>query len=158
MPQCAAFNCTRASHKHEKDALGVLYSFHRFPKQNDILLRQWLHNLGRADFAPAKTSVLCSAHFTSDCFLPDRLGTYMWRSANTVGRRLIDGAVPTEFSHRHTGAGVDFVEGTATGSSTPTATAASSTSRPSMSQNAKTARNARARKRDRERQLEEVSN
>ena len=44
-------------------------SFHSFPLQNKALLKQWLHNMRRANFIPTKLSKLCSDHFSPECFV-----------------------------------------------------------------------------------------
>jgi hypothetical protein len=61
--------------------------FFRFPHRRLAVLKQWINNVRREGFKPSKTAVLCSEHFTPDCF--DRTG-------QTV--RLRQDVVPTLFS------------------------------------------------------------
>lgn len=60
-------------------------TFHRFPA-NIIERQKWIDNIGRSDWVPAKTAVLCSNHFTSNCF------EHWWNIT-----RLRKGSVPTIF-------------------------------------------------------------
>jgi len=46
--------------------------FYRFPMKNLFLLERWMENLPLKDWKPNKDSLLCSNHFTDDCF--DRSG------------------------------------------------------------------------------------
>lgn len=63
-------------------------SFHQFPLDDQLLLEKWLQNLDRTDFTPTRNHLLCSSHFTLDCFL------------FTSGRkRLKRSAIPTLFGH-----------------------------------------------------------
>lgn len=68
----------KTSHKH---------SFVRFPFSKPSVLKQWLDNIGRDDFQPRKHMVICSLHFTPDCF-------------SGLGNRknLLWNAVPTLFA------------------------------------------------------------
>lgn len=58
MSQCAF---CRKRQKQWKDL-----SFHRFPTGAKLAL--WVKNMGRQNWIPSKYSVLCSDHFTSNCF------------------------------------------------------------------------------------------
>lgn len=81
MPGCAAFNCTNRQFK------GCERTFHRFPFGRPDLLNVWIDNVRRDKWAPSRTSLLCSDHFTKESF-----GT---RGKTT---RLKRDAVPTIFS------------------------------------------------------------
>ncbi|EFN75877.1 hypothetical protein EAI_03406, partial [Harpegnathos saltator] len=39
----------------------------RFPKKKDIR-QKWIKATNKVNFIPTRTSVLCSQHFSSDCF------------------------------------------------------------------------------------------
>ncbi|CAG4955207.1 unnamed protein product [Colias eurytheme] len=57
----------------------------RFPKDPDIK-KEWIDATGRDDWSPTKNSVICSRHFSTDCFF------------NRKSRRfLLPSAVPTLF-------------------------------------------------------------
>ncbi|XP_046753081.1 THAP domain-containing protein 6-like [Diprion similis] len=60
-------------------------TFHRFPA-NEIERQKWIEKLGKPLWVPAKTAVLCSNHFTSNCF-------ERWWNIT----RLRKGSVPTIF-------------------------------------------------------------
>ncbi|XP_066547598.1 THAP domain-containing protein 3 [Amia ocellicauda] len=83
MPKsCSAYNCTNRYSSKNPDL-----TFHRFPLSKPTVLKEWLHNIARDDFQPNRHMVLCSQHFTPDCF-------------NSYGNRknLLWNAVPTVFS------------------------------------------------------------
>uniref|UniRef100_A0A4W5K112 THAP-type domain-containing protein n=1 Tax=Hucho hucho TaxID=62062 RepID=A0A4W5K112_9TELE len=82
MPKsCSAYNCTNRYSKHTD------ITFHRFPFSKPTVFRQWLDNICRDDFYPKKHMVICSLHFTTDCF-------------SGLGNRknLLWNAVPTLFT------------------------------------------------------------
>ncbi|XP_064812053.1 THAP domain-containing protein 3 [Oncorhynchus masou masou] len=82
MPKsCSAYNCTNRYSKHTD------ITFHRFPFSKPTVFRQWLDNICRDDFYPKKHMVICSLHFTTDCF-------------SSLGNRknLLWNAVPTLFT------------------------------------------------------------
>uniref|UniRef100_A0A8C7PWK4 THAP domain containing 3 n=1 Tax=Oncorhynchus mykiss TaxID=8022 RepID=A0A8C7PWK4_ONCMY len=82
MPKsCSAYNCTNRYSKHTD------ITFHRFPFSKPTVFRQWLDNICRDDFYPKKHMVICSLHFTMDCF-------------SGLGNRknLLWNAVPTLFT------------------------------------------------------------
>uniref|UniRef100_A0AAZ3PFA0 THAP-type domain-containing protein n=1 Tax=Oncorhynchus tshawytscha TaxID=74940 RepID=A0AAZ3PFA0_ONCTS len=63
MPKsCSAYNCTNRYSKHTH------ITFHRFPFSKPTVFRQWLDNICRDDYYPKKHMVICSLHFTTDCF------------------------------------------------------------------------------------------
>lgn len=87
MRTCAAYGCTNNDIKPE--CAGK--SFFKFPMTSEYILKAWLLNIRRKDFVPNKTSLLCSDHFTEDCF----------RFENFTNRRLLKpGAIPTIFSYK----------------------------------------------------------
>lgn len=68
---------------------------HLFPT-NEVLRNQWLKFVHRhqADFRPTKTSVLCSVHFTPDCFTR-RIDLIDASENVSKTRHLKKGSVPT---------------------------------------------------------------
>uniref|UniRef100_A0A3B3S7L7 THAP domain containing 3 n=1 Tax=Paramormyrops kingsleyae TaxID=1676925 RepID=A0A3B3S7L7_9TELE len=76
-----AYNC-RSRYNRRNPNL----TFH-FPLSKPSVLKEWLDNIGRGDFQPKKHTVICSHHFTPDCF--SGLGNR---------RNLLWNAVPTLFS------------------------------------------------------------
>ncbi|KAM9354002.1 THAP domain-containing protein 1-like [Pholidichthys leucotaenia] len=80
MPRCSAYNCMNISEK------GCGKTFHVFPRDAKRR-RAWVIALRRKGFTPFDRAVLCSDHFTKDCF--DRTGQ------NT---RLRADAVPSVFN------------------------------------------------------------
>ncbi|XP_051517431.1 THAP domain-containing protein 3 [Myxocyprinus asiaticus] len=83
MPKsCSAFHCTNRYNNKNPEI-----TFHRFPFSKPSILKQWLDNIGRDDFQPKKHMVICSLHFTQDCF-------------SGLGNRknLLWNAVPTLFT------------------------------------------------------------
>lgn len=68
---------------------------HLFPT-NEVSRNQWLKFVRRhrADFRPTKTSVLCSVHFTPDCFTR-RIDLIDASEDVSKHRHLIKGSVPT---------------------------------------------------------------
>uniref|UniRef100_A0A3B3S7R4 THAP domain containing 3 n=1 Tax=Paramormyrops kingsleyae TaxID=1676925 RepID=A0A3B3S7R4_9TELE len=73
-------------------------TFHRFPLSKPSVLKEWLDNIGRGDFQPKKHTVICSHHFTPDCF--SGLGNR---------RNLLWNAVPTLFSFQPPSPKVSFI-------------------------------------------------
>ena len=68
MPQCAAFSCTHRSDQKQYGESGATISFHKFPVNKPALLKQWIYKIGRSGFTPSRFAVLCSAHFSADCY------------------------------------------------------------------------------------------
>ena len=66
-------------------------SFHQLPADPGVR-QEWVARLTRADWCPTKSSVVCSDHFTADCFVGRAAPGFF------VRRRLKPGAVPTVFS------------------------------------------------------------
>ncbi|EHB16667.1 THAP domain-containing protein 3 [Heterocephalus glaber] len=62
---------------------------HRFPFSRPELLKEWVLNIGRADFKPKQHTVICSEHFRPECF-----------SAFGNRKNLKHNAVPTVFAFR----------------------------------------------------------
>lgn len=63
---------------------------HRFPFSRPELLREWVLNIGRADFKPKQHTVICSEHFRPECF-----------SAFGNRKNLKHNAVPTVFAFQN---------------------------------------------------------
>ena len=70
-------------------------STHLFPS-NEKVREQWVKFVRkyRPDFLPKKTSVLCSIHFTPDCFTR-RLDLTKSEGSSSGHRHLITGSIPT---------------------------------------------------------------
>ncbi|XP_030041703.1 THAP domain-containing protein 3 isoform X2 [Microcaecilia unicolor] len=82
MPKsCAVPYCTRRYSSKNKQL-----TFHRFPFSKPDLFKEWVGNVGRLDFKPKQHTVICSEHFTPDCF-------------SAIGNRknLMPNAIPTIF-------------------------------------------------------------
>ena len=92
MVYCFAVDCRNDSNKTK----GI--SYHRFPK-DPTLCKEWLAKISRknGNILLTKDSVVCSEHFTPDCFQRNL-------RAELVGAKykatLKPGSVPTIFSHR----------------------------------------------------------
>jgi len=82
---CCAFGC------RSRYFSGCGKSFHRLPKET-TLRQAWVARISRADWCPVKTSVLCSDHFTADCFIEPAIPGFFSL------RRLKPDAVPTVFN------------------------------------------------------------
>ena len=97
MPYCVAVGCQNAS--SGKYAVPGL-SWHTFPLLDKPLLDKWLHNMGRKNFFPSKTSRLCGAHFAEEEFVSDLYEQLMGEKRARQKKNLKPGAVPTIFAHR----------------------------------------------------------
>ncbi|XP_050687377.1 RRP15-like protein isoform X3 [Eriocheir sinensis] len=86
MGSCSAFGCKNKCNNISRSR-GI--SFHKFPHRIKFKskFKQWVRNLRWKNWTPLTSSVICSEHFTPECF--DRTG-------QTV--RLREFAVPTKFS------------------------------------------------------------
>ena len=86
--RCVAAGC---SNTH-----GPNISLHRFPS-NPILRDKWTKqvNRTRAHWKPTKHSVLCSEHFTADCFIEEPI--IAAKFGISKGKRLKPDAVPSIF-------------------------------------------------------------
>ncbi|KAM4871841.1 THAP domain-containing protein 3 [Thomomys bottae] len=88
MPKsCAARQCCNRYSNRRKQL-----TFHRFPFSRPELLKEWVLNLGRADFKPKQHTVICSEHFRPECF-----------SAFGNRKNLKHNAVPTVFASQDHG-------------------------------------------------------
>lgn len=86
MPKsCAARQCCNRYSSRRKQL-----TFHRFPFSRPELLREWVLNIGRADFKPKQHTVICSEHFRPECF-----------SAFGNRKNLKYNAVPTVFAFQN---------------------------------------------------------
>ena len=90
---CAAGGPNQVSCTNTNATPGV--STHLFPSDEKVR-EQWLKfvHKHRPDFVPTKTSVLCSIHFTLDCFTR-RLDLTNSEYSSSGHRHLIRGSVPT---------------------------------------------------------------
>lgn len=75
------------SSAHSPPALPPLPRPHRFPFSRPELLKEWVLNMGRANFKPKQHTVICSEHFRPECF-----------SAFGNRKNLKHNAVPTLFA------------------------------------------------------------
>nr|KAF6508581.1 THAP domain containing 3 [Rousettus aegyptiacus] len=83
MPKsCAARQCCNRYSNRRKQL-----TFHRFPFSRPELLKEWVLNMGRANFKPKQHTVICSEHFRPECF-----------SAFGNRKNLKHNAVPTLFA------------------------------------------------------------
>ncbi|CAG2061536.1 unnamed protein product [Timema podura] len=64
--KCVAYNCKSTTLNTNSDI-----SFHEFPLQDTKLLRRWLEAIHHPRWQPSEYNVLCSTHFTPDCFRTD---------------------------------------------------------------------------------------
>ena len=90
MVYCFAVECQNDSRKTK----GI--SYHQFPKDR-MVCKEWLAKISRENAKITKDSVVCSEHFTPDCFQRNLKAELMGTKSKT---RLKPGAVPTIFSHR----------------------------------------------------------
>lgn len=82
MVNCAVITCKRRSITSNLKEHGI--SYHTFPK-NALTRQQWTKFCGQnEEWQPTKSSVICSEHFTADCF-----------ETNSDRRKLINKALPT---------------------------------------------------------------
>ncbi|XP_066529855.1 uncharacterized protein [Hoplias malabaricus] len=63
--RCSVYSCNNHNGPLER-MLGL--TFHRFPFDDPERLNQWIRNLQRGNWNPRPRSVVCSTHFTEDCF------------------------------------------------------------------------------------------
>ena len=106
MPGCSAYGCSNRSGSGD-------LSYFRFPIiANPQLCLQWARNCGQIvranpliQWAPTKSSVLCSAHFEESCFeldcryLMEGKPGFPYPSKRRRAMRLKPGSVPTLFEH-----------------------------------------------------------
>ncbi|KAK3874656.1 hypothetical protein Pcinc_020408 [Petrolisthes cinctipes] len=85
MVRCAAYGCKNGDWNIKRNS-GI--TFHRFPnkEKHETRYNKWLRNMRWEKWTPGRRSVICSYHFSAECF--DRTG-------KTV--RLRSSAVPTIF-------------------------------------------------------------
>ncbi|KAL2098995.1 hypothetical protein ACEWY4_005475 [Coilia grayii] len=63
--RCSVNDCNNHNGPVER-SLGL--TFHRFPFNDPELLSRWIRKLQRSKWSPTTRSVVCSVHFTEDCF------------------------------------------------------------------------------------------
>lgn len=85
MVACCVSDC---HYKHKNKSSGK--TVYRFPFSRPEILKKWIKNVNRRDWAPIRTSVICSDHFEKDCF------------RNKEGNILLEkDAIPTIFGERN---------------------------------------------------------
>lgn len=84
--ECQALGCKNYS------CINKNVSYHYFPT-DDNAKQQWIIALKRKDYKPAKYAVVCSDHFTNDCFISND-ETF----GDNKRKRLHGNAVPSIFS------------------------------------------------------------
>ncbi|XP_063224222.1 zinc finger protein 33B-like isoform X1 [Bacillus rossius redtenbacheri] len=87
---CVAFGCSnrtgrKSNFQLEKESISKI-TFHRFPR-DPVRRRQWIKAVCRRNWTPTSSSLLCSQHFSEDCFDKTSLCVV----------RLRDHAVPSIF-------------------------------------------------------------
>ncbi|TRY87782.1 hypothetical protein DNTS_015693 [Danionella cerebrum] len=69
MPVCSAYKCKKRSDREYKEAYKRgEFSFHKFPLEDGLRVREWLRRMRWENWWPTGHSVLCSDHFEKDCF------------------------------------------------------------------------------------------
>lgn len=63
--RCSVYSCNNYNGPLER-TLGL--TFHRFPFDDPERLNQWIRSLRRMNWRPRPRSVVCSTHFTEECF------------------------------------------------------------------------------------------
>ncbi|KAI5102212.1 putative D-tyrosyl-tRNA(Tyr) deacylase 2 [Silurus meridionalis] len=63
--RCSVYSCNNYNGPLER-TLGL--TFHRFPFDDPERLNRWIRSLRRTNWRPRPRSVVCSTHFTEDCF------------------------------------------------------------------------------------------
>lgn len=102
MPTCMAFGCSNTTGRSKVDGKSVLFT--RIPSAPDSVRIEWLTRIHRADidpktFFPTNQNVLCSEHFTPECFEIDMRAKIM---EGIEKRKFKDTTTitPTLFSHK----------------------------------------------------------
>lgn len=77
-------------------------SLHKFPR-DPVLREEWTKQVQRtrAQWKPSASSVLCSSHFTDDCFEPE--SNIAAQFGIKKARRLKPTAIPSIFSRKRAG-------------------------------------------------------
>ena len=88
---CCAFGCS--NHGYPPDPH---HSYHHFPFDDPSTLQKWKVAVKRDNWKPSKSTVLCSDHFTPDCFIRPDVDT-----PEKCKKRVLlkKGSVPSEFVH-----------------------------------------------------------
>ena len=63
---CIVPGCKNKSTDYPSESSVI--NFHPFPSEDEDLYQQWIDNIGLTS-PPSKSAVVCSAHFTKDCFV-----------------------------------------------------------------------------------------
>lgn len=88
---CATVGCSNICRR------GSPFYFHRF-LSNPRISKQWVSAMKTDKYSPSKRSVLCSPHFPEDMY-EDKV-RIMKKLGLAVTPRIIQGSVPTIFSHK----------------------------------------------------------
>lgn len=72
----------------------LLINFHRFPHKNRELLNKWVAALGRENWFPSTTFVLCGTHFLENDFVLGFLSVFLFEN-----KVLKKGRRPKRFQH-----------------------------------------------------------
>ena len=97
--KCCAINC-KSGYIGESTNLNI--TFHKFPINNEELLRVWLKRVARKDFKPTQYSRLCSLHFKPEDFIENSTDQLLRRKRRRQDpklekRRLKHDAIPSVF-------------------------------------------------------------
>ena len=84
--KCAIKSCKASNLR--KNASSILPTFHKIPK-DPALRRAWLNAINRQDAFSVNSAIVCSCHFTSDCYVNSLL--------EVKSKKLRKGAIPTLF-------------------------------------------------------------
>ena len=82
--KCAIKSCKASNLR--KNASSILPTFHRIPKE-PALRRAWLQAIDRKDAFSANAAIVCSCHFTPDCYINSLL--------EIKSKKLKKGSIPT---------------------------------------------------------------
>ena len=82
--KCAIKTCKASNLR--KNASSILPTFHRIPK-DPALRRAWLNAIDRKDAFSANAAIVCSCHFTPDCYINSLL--------EIRSKKLKKGSIPT---------------------------------------------------------------
>ena len=98
MPSCAAFSCSNTTGRSNKQVFVIPNPIKNSAEK--ARAAKWLHNMGSIynikTFSSLSMKVLCEDHFHPDCFKID-LKAKLLKGEDR--KMLVDGAIPTIFSH-----------------------------------------------------------
>ena len=94
MSWCAAYNCSNSSKNNSEK------TFFTLPK-NECTRKAWIAAMNREEGTLPKNVYVCSDHFEETCFDKNwALQTQLFYTTRPQRRRLMEGSVPTIFSHQ----------------------------------------------------------